>query len=51
MRFVLLAGCLSLSACAAFVTVRLRSLNRKSPSFPPIEPMRPSPKVVEPIRR
>jgi len=36
MRFVLLVGCLSLSACTVFVTVRLRSLNRKPPSFPPI---------------
>jgi hypothetical protein len=50
MRFVLLVGCLSLSACAVFVTVRLRSLNRKSPSFPPIEPRWSSPKVVETIR-
>ena len=29
MRLVLLIGCLSLSACAAFLTVRLRNLNRK----------------------
>jgi len=36
MRFVLLVGCLSLSAFAAFVTVRIRSLNRKLASFPPI---------------
>jgi len=51
MRFALLVGCLSITACAAFLTVRLRSLNQKSPSFPPIEPRRSSPKVVEPIRR
>jgi hypothetical protein len=36
MRFVLLVGCLSLGACAAAVTVRLRSLNRKLAGFPPI---------------
>jgi hypothetical protein len=36
MRFVLLVGCLSLSACAVLVTVRLRALSRKPPSFPPI---------------
>jgi hypothetical protein len=36
MRFVLLVGCLSLSAWAAVVTVRLRNLNRKSAGFPPI---------------
>ena len=36
MRLVLLVGCLSLSACAVFVTVRLRALTRKPPSFPPI---------------
>jgi hypothetical protein len=36
MRFVLLFGCLSLSACAAVVTVRLRSLNRNPARFPPI---------------
>ena len=29
MRFVLLIGCLSLRACAALVTMRLPSLNRK----------------------
>jgi len=60
MRFVLLVGCLSLSAFAAFVTVRLRSLNRKSASFPPIygdnvvpfsdKIERSSPKVLRPIR-
>ena len=36
MRFVLLVGCLSLSALAAVVTVRLRYLNRKFAGFPPI---------------
>ena len=36
MRFVLLFGCLSLSACAAVVTVRLRSLNRNPARFAPI---------------
>jgi hypothetical protein len=36
MRFVLLVACLSLSAFAAFVTVRLQSLNRKPAGFPPI---------------
>jgi len=36
MRFVLLVGCLSLCACAVLVTARIRSLNRKLPSFPPI---------------
>jgi len=36
MRFVLLVGCLSLSACAVLVTVRIRSLNRKLASFAPI---------------
>ena len=59
MRFVLLVGCLSLSACAVFVTVRLRSLNGKLASFPPIHgnnvvqfgDKRSSPKVLEPIRR
>jgi len=50
MRFVLLVGCLCLSACAVFVTVRLRSLNRKPQSFPPIS-RRSSPKALEPIRR
>jgi hypothetical protein len=45
MRFVLLVGCLSLTACAVFVTVRLRSLNRKFPSFPPIYKRSP-PKVL-----
>jgi hypothetical protein len=34
MRFALLVGCLSLTACAIFVTARLRSLNRKAPRFP-----------------
>ena len=29
MRFVLLVGCLSLSALAAVVTIRLRNLNQK----------------------
>jgi hypothetical protein len=36
MRFVLLVGCLSLTALAALVTVKLRSLNRKPAGFPPI---------------
>jgi hypothetical protein len=36
MRFALLLGCLSLGACAAFVTVKLRGLDRKLPSFAPI---------------
>ena len=37
MRFVLLVGCLSLCACAAIVTMRLRSgLSRKLVGFPPI---------------
>jgi hypothetical protein len=36
MRFVLLVGCLSLSAWAAVITVRLRNLNRKFAGFPPI---------------
>ena len=36
MRFLLLVGCLSLTALAALVTVKLRSLNRKSTGFPPI---------------
>ena len=46
MRFVLLVGCLSLSALAAVVTVRLRNLNRKFAGFPPIygnEPHRARP--------
>ena len=47
MRLVLLVGCLSLSACAVFVTVRLRNLTQKSPSFPPVY-RRSSPKVIEP---
>ena len=60
MRFVLLVGCLSLSVCADMVTVRIRSLNRKLASFPPIygnnvvqfsgKLRRSSPKVLEPIR-
>ena len=50
MRFVLLVGCVSLSACAVFVTVRLRSLTRKPASFPPIY-RQSSPKALEPIRR
>ena len=56
MRFVLLFGCLSLSACAVFVTVRLRSLNRKFAEFAPIggcnavQIQRSPPKVLEPIR-
>jgi hypothetical protein len=37
MRLVLLIGCVSLSVCAAFVTLRLRSLNRKLAGFPPID--------------
>jgi hypothetical protein len=36
MRFVLLVGCLSLSAWAAVVTLKLRNLNRKFAGFPPI---------------
>jgi len=36
MRLVLLVGCLSLSACAVFTTLKLRSLNRKLPGFAPI---------------
>jgi hypothetical protein len=37
MRFVLLVGCLSLCACAAVVTMRLRSsLSQKLAGFPPI---------------
>ena len=35
MRFVLLIGCLSLGACAALVTMRLPSLNRKVAHFRP----------------
>jgi hypothetical protein len=35
-RFALLVGLLSLAACAVFVTVRLRSLNRKPAGFPPV---------------
>ena len=34
-RFVLLIGCLSLSACAALVTMRLPSLHRKVAHFLP----------------
>jgi hypothetical protein len=34
MSFVLLVGFLSLSACAFFVTLRFRSLNRKPAHFP-----------------
>jgi hypothetical protein len=34
MRFALLVGWLSLTACGIFVTARLRSLNRKPPRFP-----------------
>jgi hypothetical protein len=59
MKFVLLVGCLSLSACAASLTVRLRSLSRKSPGFPPtyrnnvvpLSDRRSSPRALEPIRR
>jgi hypothetical protein len=36
MRFILLIGCLSLTAYAALVTVKLRNLDRKPPRFPPI---------------
>jgi len=37
MRLVLLVGCLSLCACAALMTMRLRStLSRKLAGFPPI---------------
>jgi hypothetical protein len=56
MKFVLVFGCLSLSACAVFVTVRLRGLNRKLAQFAPIggcnvvQIKRSSPKVLEPIR-
>jgi hypothetical protein len=60
MRIVLLVGCLSLSACAVLVTVRIRSLNRRLASFAPIygnnvvqfsdKLRRSSPKVFEPIR-
>jgi hypothetical protein len=35
MKFILLIGFLTLSVCAAFVTVRLRSLNRKPDNSPP----------------
>jgi hypothetical protein len=35
MRFVPLLGCLSLGAWSAFVTLRLRGLNRKLPSLAP----------------
>ncbi len=38
LRFVLLLGFLSLTAGAVFVTMRLRTLNRKAPSFPPGHP-------------
>ena len=34
MRFVLLVGCLSLSAWAVVATVRLRNWNRKFVGFP-----------------
>jgi hypothetical protein len=36
MRFALLIGCLSLTACAVVVIVRLRGLCRKLDRFPPI---------------
>jgi len=37
MRLVLLVGCLSLCACAALMTMKLRStLSRKLAGFPPI---------------
>ena len=36
MKVVLLVGLLSLSACAALVTLRLRNLNRKPARFPPL---------------
>jgi hypothetical protein len=37
MRFALLVGCLSLCACGAVLTMRLRnSLGRKLGGFPPI---------------
>ena len=36
MRFVLLVGCLTLSAWAVVATVRLRNWKRKSVGFPPI---------------
>jgi hypothetical protein len=35
-RFVLFFGCLSLSAVAAMVTLRIQNLDRKRPHFPPI---------------
>jgi hypothetical protein len=60
-RFVLLFGFLSLGACAVFVAVSLRNLNRKSLGFPLIdgnnvvqfsdEVGRSSLKALEPIRR
>ena len=37
MKFFLLIGCLSLSAVAIFVTVKLQILERKAPSFGPPE--------------
>jgi hypothetical protein len=43
MKFFLLMGCLSLGACAAFVTARLRSLHRKP--RPPVE-RRAYPRIV-----
>jgi hypothetical protein len=36
MKVVLLVGLLSLSACAALVTLRLRNLNRKPARFAPL---------------
>ena len=60
MRFVLLVGCLSLSACAVLVTLRIRSLNRRLAGFAPIygtnvvqfsdKLRRSSRKILEPIR-
>ena len=58
MKVVLLVGLLSLSACAALVTLRLRNLNRKTCSFPTalrkyiaLSRKQSSPEVPEPIRR
>ena len=57
MKFLLLVGCLSLSAFAAFITVRLRILDRKAPlSGNNVLPFRDKirrspPELLEPIRR
>jgi hypothetical protein len=37
MRFALLFGCMSITVCAVLVTMKLRNLNRKPNSFPPIQ--------------